>query len=91
MSKKKKKDNDIVVTCSGESLYQVTGSHFTINYTKDDGTKGILHIEAGLPQGSHTDLAQYNDMKRMVCNIKGGGQLNNDKYSSINAVFCHCH
>ena len=85
MSKKEKKDNDIVVTCSGESLYQVTGSHFIIKYTKDDGTKGILHIEAGLPQGSHTDLAQYNDMKRMSDKIISNGLVK----SCENILFLH--
>ena len=90
MSKKKK--NDIIVTCAGASVQQVAGSHWRILYKKDDGTQGVLHVEAGLPQGNHTILSQYNSMKKMKSDILGGGYVENNKINtSVNAVFCHSH
>ena len=92
MGRKKKKNNNIIVTCMGASIKQVTGSHWVIKYNKDDGTKGILHIESGLPQGEHTILSQYNAMKKMKQDILYNGNIeNNDINTSVNVIISHAH
>ena len=91
MSKKKKKDNDIVVTFLGSSVRQVTGSCIKILYKNDKLENNIRFLECGLPQSSKTPLNQYNDMERMSNAVKGGGLNNHEKYKNINAVLSHVH
>jgi hypothetical protein len=91
VSKKRGKENDVVVTFLGSSVQQVTGSCIKIEYKDDNLNKNILFIECGLPQGSKTPLTQYSDMERMVNSVKGGGLNKHDKYNNINAVLSHVH
>lgn len=87
MSKRRNKDNDIIVSSVGTSTNQVTGSSFSISYLRDDKTRGLLMIEAGLPQGQATVLESYNAMKKMSDSIKGGGLISGCE----NLLFLHPH
>lgn len=86
---KKKKDNDIIVSCVGESQTQVTGSCWTVAYKDDNYNEHLLVIECGLPQGGHTILESYNDMKRMSNKIVGGGSSLSK--GCENLLFLHSH
>lgn len=66
---KKKKDNDIVVSCVGSSISEVTGSCWTISYKKNDGNRGLVVIECGLGQGEVDVQKAYNLNKKMINNI----------------------
>lgn len=90
MSKKRGKENDVIVTFLGSSVQQVTGSCIKIEYKDDNLNKNILFIECGLPQGSKTPLTQYSDMERMVGSVKKGFNKPNE-YSNINAILSHVH
>ena len=48
MTKRKSKDNDIIVSSLGNSTDNVTGSCFSISYPKDDNTRGLIILECGL-------------------------------------------
>ncbi len=69
MSKKKKKDMDIILSCVGSSRDNVTGSCWTVSYPKDNGGRGLVVLECGLSQGEQDILKSYNDNKRMLENI----------------------
>lgn len=69
MSKKRKKDMDIIVSCVGTSTTNVTGSCWTVSYPKDNGERGLVVLECGLSQGEQDVLKSYNDNKRMLENI----------------------
>lgn len=87
MSKRRNKDNDIVISSIGTSTKQVTGSCWSISYKKDDGTRGLLMVECGLPQGQYTIEKSYNVMEEMTNKIKGGGQIE----ACENLLFLHPH
>ncbi|MGL4801905.1 MAG: MBL fold metallo-hydrolase RNA specificity domain-containing protein [Cetobacterium sp.] len=61
----KKNKGKIKITSIGGSTIDVTGSCFSIEYDKDDGTRGLFLIECGMIQGG-TVLEDYNANKRMV-------------------------
>lgn len=65
----KKKDNDIIIKSLGESTKGVTGSCWTVEYPKNDNTKGLIVIECGLSQGEPTTEKMYNSNKNMLDNI----------------------
>ena len=69
MSKKRKKDMDIIVSCVGSSRDNVTGSCWTVSYAKDNGERGLVVLECGLSQGEQDVLKSYNDNKRMLESI----------------------
>ena len=69
MTKRKSKDNDIIVSSLGNSTDNVTGSCFSISYPKDDNTRRLIILECGLSQDGHTPLEQYNSNKKMIYNI----------------------
>ena len=61
MSKKRKKDMDIILSCVGSSRDDVTGSCWTVSYPKDNGERGLVVLECGLSQGEQDVLKSYND------------------------------
>lgn len=67
--KKKKRDDEIVVSCIGNSTTDVTGSCWTISYLKNDGTRGLVVVECGLSQDGNTVEQVYSQNKRMLENI----------------------
>lgn len=67
--KKKKKDDEIVVTSLGNSTDDVTGSCWTISYLKNDGTRGLVVLECGLSQDGNNVEQIYNQNKRMLENV----------------------
>ena len=67
--KKKKRDDEIVVSCIGNSTTDVTGSCWSISYLKNDGTRGLLIVECGLSQDGNTIEQVYSQNKRMLENI----------------------
>jgi len=66
MGKKKNKDNDIVVSCLGTSLNEVTGSCWSISYKKDNGKRGLVVIECGLSQSEPKIDKLYNTNKNSI-------------------------
>lgn len=66
---KKKKDDDIILSCLGTSLEGVTGSCWSVSYKKDNGERGLVVVECGLDQGEPTVEKLYNSNKRMIDNI----------------------
>ena len=66
MSKKRKKDMDIILRCVGSSTDNVTGSCWTVSYPKDNGERGLVVLECGLSQGEQDVLKSYNDNKRLL-------------------------
>lgn len=87
MSKNKKKDDNVILSCIGTSMTQVTGSCWSLSYKGDDGNRHTLIIECGLPQGDNTILESYNSMKRMSDKILSEGLVKN----SENVLFLHSH
>ena len=69
MSKKKKSDNDIIISCLGTSQLEVTGSSWSISYPKNDNKRGLIVLECGLSQSSGSIEKHYNSNKRMIENI----------------------
>lgn len=67
--KKKKRDDEIIVSCIGNSTTDVTGSCWSISYLKNDGTRGLIIIECGLSQDGNTIEQVYSQNKRMLENI----------------------
>lgn len=67
--KKKKREDEIVVSCIGNSINGVTGSCWGISYLKNDGTRGLLIIECGLSQEGNTIEQIYSQNKKMLENI----------------------
>ena len=67
MSKKRKKE--IVLSCLGSSIQQVTGSCWTIEFPRYNGEMGLIVIECGLNQDGFTTLEQYNSNERMLNGI----------------------
>jgi Cft2 family RNA processing exonuclease len=65
----KKKDFKIIVKSLGNSTTGVTGSMWTIEYPKNDGSKGLIAIECGLCQSEPTTEKLYNSNKKMLENI----------------------
>ena len=61
----KRKKGKIEITSLGTSTIDVTGSCWSIEYDKSDGTRGLILLENGLCQGG-TLLEDYNANKRMV-------------------------
>jgi len=79
MSKKRNKDNDIIVSCVGTSLNKVTGSCWTISYPKQNNKRGLIVLECGLDQSEPTIEKQYNSNKKMLESI-GKDVVNNCEY-----------
>jgi hypothetical protein len=69
MGKKKKDENDIILTCLGTSQDEVTGSCWSISYPKDNNQRGLIILECGLSQSSGNIEKQYNNNKRMLDGI----------------------
>ena len=67
MSKTRKKE--IVLTCLGSSIQQVTGSCWSIEFPRYNGETGLIVIECGLNQDGFTTLEQYNANERMLNGI----------------------
>lgn len=65
----KKKDFKIQVKSLGNSTTGVTGSMWTVEYPKNDGSKGLIAIECGLCQSEPTTEKLYNSNKKMLENI----------------------
>lgn len=65
----KKKDSKILVKSLGNSTNGVTGSMWTIEYPKNDGTIGLIGIECGLCQSEPTTEKLYSSNKKMLDNI----------------------
>jgi Cft2 family RNA processing exonuclease len=65
----KKKDFKIIVKSLGNSTSGVTGSMWTIEYPKNDGSKGLIGIECGLSQSEPTTEKMYLANKKMLENI----------------------
>lgn len=82
MSKKRNRENDIVVSFVGGSKTDVTGSSVLISYPTSEERKCIC-LEAGMIQGSMSPEIEYSVNKKLVENIPVGG---------ISAVFLmHSH
>lgn len=67
-TRKKNKDNKIIIESIGGSTVDVTGSCWAIHYPKKDGEMGCFIVEAGSVQGG-TVLEDYNANKRMINSI----------------------
>ena len=67
MSKKRNKDNDIIVSFVGGSKTDVTGSATLISYPTNDKRKCIC-LECGMIQGSMSPEIQYSSNKKLVEN-----------------------
>lgn len=61
----KRKKGKIDITSLGTSTIDVTGSCWSIEYDKSDGTRGLILLENGISQGG-TTLEDYNANKRMA-------------------------
>lgn len=79
MGKKKKDENDIIITCLGTSKDEVTGSCWSISYPKYNDERGLIILECGLSQSSGSIEKQFNNNKRMVENI-GKDVITNCEY-----------
>lgn len=69
MTKKKNKDNDIIVTLLGGQSEGVTGSITNISYLNDKNERKNILLECGGIQGSNTVLGEYQDNKKMLQQI----------------------
>ena len=63
MSKKRKKE--IVLSCLGSSIQQVTGSCWTIEFPRYNGEMGLIVIECGLNQDGFTTFYSCLEGLRM--------------------------
>lgn len=61
----KRRKGKIDITSLGTSTIEVTGSCWSIEYDKQDGTRGVILIENGINQGG-TVVEDYNANKRMA-------------------------
>lgn len=61
----KRKKGKVEITSLGTSTLDVTGSCWSIEYDKQDGTRGLILLENGICQGG-TTLEDYNANKRMA-------------------------
>lgn len=61
----KRRKGKIDITSLGTSTIDVTGSCWSIEYDKHDGTRGLILIENGINQGG-TVVEDYNANKRMA-------------------------
>lgn len=68
MSKKRNKENDVIVTLCGGQSEGVTGSCTVVSYNTLEGRKHLL-VEIGGIQGNNTILGEYNENKKMLENI----------------------
>ena len=66
---KKKRNDEIVISCLGLSQDNVTGSCWSVSYLKDNGERGLVVLECGLSQKEQDILKAYNENKRMLENI----------------------
>lgn len=78
----KRKKGKIEITSLGTSTIDVTGSCWSIEYDKSDGTRGLILLENGISQGG-TTLEDYNANKRMADYIPY------DRAEFI--IYGHCH
>lgn len=86
MSKKKSKENDVIVTFLGESRNDVTASSVLINIPRKDKSRYNILIEMGLVQGGKTIKQDVANNRRML------ERYNKDLISNIENVFvCHYH
>lgn len=83
MTKKKKNNNEIVISFVGGSKNDVTGSCVLISYPKKDNERGLIAIECGLVQGEPTLEVEYSINKKMIERVP---------VKNIEGVFVgHCH
>lgn len=66
---KKKKDDGIIISAIGNSLNNVTGSCWSISYSKRNNERGLIVLECGLVQGDSTVEKSYNSNKTMLDRI----------------------
>lgn len=86
MSKKRNKDNDVVVTFLGESRNDVTASSILINIPRKDKTRYNILIEMGLVQGGKTIKQDIANNRKML------ERYNKELISNIEHLFiCHYH
>lgn len=76
MSRKKNKDNDIIVSFVGGSLTDVTGSSVLISYPLGNNERKCICLECGMIQGSMNPEVQYSVNKKLVENIPVEGISN---------------
>ncbi len=69
MSKKRNKDNDIVVSFVGGSRDSITGSCCLVSYPTGNGEHKCIALECGMVQGSVKPEFEYADNKKMIENI----------------------
>ncbi|EQB4340332.1 hypothetical protein ACYJ2U_001775 [Clostridium botulinum] len=69
MGKKKKNDNDIIISALGTSQEEVTGSCWSISYPKNNNKRGLIILECGLSQSGGNIEKHYNTNKNMIANI----------------------
>lgn len=66
MSRKKKKDNDIIVSLVGGQSNGVTGSIVQISYIDENSDRKLIQCEMGMIQGNNSLLDEYRENKRML-------------------------
>lgn len=69
MSKRRNKDNDIIVSCVGTSTTETTGSCWTVSFIKDNGERDLIVIECGLSQSEQAVDKLYNTNRKMLDGI----------------------
>lgn len=69
MGKKKKDENDIIISALGTSQEDVTGSCWSISYPKNNNQRGLIVLECGLSQSGGNIEKHYNLNKRIIDNI----------------------
>lgn len=69
MSKRRSKDNDIVVSFVGGSRDNITGSSVLISYPIGNGEHKCICLECGMIQGLNKPEIEYSENKKMVENI----------------------
>lgn len=69
MGKKKRDENDIIISALGTSQEEVTGSCWSISYPKGNNERGLILLECGLSQSGGNVEKHYNLNKKMIDNI----------------------
>lgn len=83
MSRRNKKDDDIIVSLVGGQSDDVTGSATLISYLDANNERKCILCELGMIQGNNTILQEYKENKEMLESID---------FSNINYVFtAHSH
>lgn len=69
MSKRRNKDNDIIISFVGGSRDNITGSSVLISYPIGNGEHKCICLECGMIQGLNKPEIEYSENKKMVENI----------------------